>query len=104
MLYKAKRRGVKVVRADRFHPSTRTCSSCGHRKAHVDLSLRRYACHACGMVMDRDVNAAVNLKHRAERSPAGKAQRPCKPGSVKPAGTGDEALDCPAPNRHRRSG
>ena len=79
LLYKAEARGVSVTKADRFWPSAKTCSGCGNRKAHMDLSTRQYACHACGLVMDRDANAAANLKHLAERPPVSEMPRPLKP-------------------------
>ena len=45
----------------RFYPSSKTCSSCGMVKAKLALSERTYQCDTCGLVMDRDVNAARNL-------------------------------------------
>ena len=63
--YKAVRRGIRIVEADRFWPSTKRCSSCGHVKKKVSLAEREYHCGICGLVADRDVNAAVNLKQLA---------------------------------------
>ena len=60
--YKAVRRGIRIVEADRFWPSTKRCSSCGHVKKKVSLSEREYHCGVCGFIADRDVNAAMNLK------------------------------------------
>lgn len=62
--YKAAWYGKKVVVADRFYPSTKTCSRCG-RKKEMPLSQRVYKCE-CGLVIDRDVNAALNLCKVAE--------------------------------------
>ncbi len=59
--YKATWYGSTVVRADRFFPSSKTCSSCGAVKAKLSLEIRTYHCGACGLTMDRDHNAAVNL-------------------------------------------
>ncbi len=59
--YKAARRGGLVVTADRFFASSRTCSACGHKLEVLPLSVRRWACPACGVQHDRDVNAAWNL-------------------------------------------
>ena len=53
-------RGTLVV-ADRFYPSSKTCSGCGWRKPSLPLSERRFICEQCGLVCDRDVNAARNL-------------------------------------------
>jgi putative transposase len=53
--------GSILVLADRFYPSSKTCSECGSVKAKLDLSERVFACDSCGHVQDRDMNAAVNL-------------------------------------------
>lgn len=52
--------GCKVVVVDRFYPSTKTCSACGN-KQEVPLAMRTYSCQRCGMVADRDWNAAKNV-------------------------------------------
>jgi putative transposase len=59
--YKAPWYGSTVVKADRFFPSSKTCSSCGAVKAKLPLEIRTYHCEACGISMDRDLNAATNL-------------------------------------------
>jgi len=59
--YKAAWGGVQVVRADRWFPSTKKCSGCGHKKDQVPLKERTYHCSECGLVLDRDLNAAMNL-------------------------------------------
>jgi putative transposase len=59
--YKAARYGTELVIADRWYPSSKTCSGCGTVKADLTLSERTYDCGACGLVIDRDLNAAVNL-------------------------------------------
>ena len=59
--YKTAWYGSRLVVADRFYPSTRTCSLCGHIRESMPLSERRFCCDRCGRVMDRDLNAAVNL-------------------------------------------
>ncbi len=53
--------GTQLVVADRWFPSSKTCSGCGAIHADLALSDRVYSCSACGLVLDRDVNAAVNL-------------------------------------------
>lgn len=67
LAYKALRHGGQLVVVDRFYPSTKTCSSCGTVKAKLPLSMRTYNCDSCGLVLDRDVNAAVNLAAWGER-------------------------------------
>jgi len=69
--YKAAMRGGQVVVADRFFASSKTCSACGHKLNDLPLSLRQWTCPDCGVVHDRDVNAAINLKKVAESSAGG---------------------------------
>jgi putative transposase len=61
ILYKAKWHGVEVRVADRFFPSSKTCSGCGEVKGELNLSERTYSCNVCGLAIDRDLNAAINL-------------------------------------------
>jgi putative transposase len=60
--YKAKWYGVEIIKADRWYPSTKACSKCGCVKEKISLSERIYSCDHCGHKMDRDLNAAINLK------------------------------------------
>ena len=59
--YKAERRGIPITEAPQFFASSKTCSNCGHKKTELDLSERIYHCHECGISIDRDLNAAINL-------------------------------------------
>ena len=59
--YKTAWRGGTVIVADRWFASSKTCSGCGTAKAKLALSERTFVCTMCGLVLDRDVNAAVNL-------------------------------------------
>jgi putative transposase len=59
-------RGGQVVLADRWFPSSKTCSSCGTLRKDLTLKDRTFECHECGLVLDRDLNAAVNLAAWAE--------------------------------------
>lgn len=59
--YKAKYNGVSIHRADRFYPSSKTCSHCGTIKSDLKLSQRFYFCDECGYTIDRDYNASINL-------------------------------------------
>mgnify|MGYP003562104982 FL=1 len=59
--YKSAYNGVTVKKADRFYPSSKTCSVCGHVKHDLKLKDRIYCCDKCGSVMDRDYNASLNL-------------------------------------------
>jgi putative transposase len=59
--YKTTWMGGVLVQADTYFPSSKTCSGCGHVKAKLPLSERTYRCERCGLVVDRDLNAARNL-------------------------------------------
>ena len=59
--YKAAWYGRTLVAVDRFYPSSKLCSTCGHRAASMPLSVRSWACPACSAVHDRDINAARNI-------------------------------------------
>lgn len=58
--YKSKFRGIELIVADRFYPSSKTCSCCGNIKTDLKLKDRVYNCE-CGFTVDRDLNASINL-------------------------------------------
>lgn len=59
--YKARMKGIEVVFADLFFPSSKTCSNCGNINRDLQLKDRIYVCPVCGHVIDRDLNASLNL-------------------------------------------
>ena len=59
--YKCNWNGIELVIADRFYPSSKTCSCCGNIKKDLRLSDRTYICEKCGLIIDRDLNASINL-------------------------------------------
>jgi len=59
--YKCQWYGSQLVIAPRIFPSSKRCSSCGHKKKELSLSEREYHCEQCGIQIDRDLNAALNL-------------------------------------------
>ena len=63
LTYKCEFFGVELIVTDRFYPSSKTCSCCGHKKRFLSLSERTFICPECGQVIDRDLNAAINLKN-----------------------------------------
>ena len=71
LTYKGAWYGCTVVVADRFYPSTKRCSSCGQVKTEMSLSERTYTCNRCGLVIGRDLNAALNLAAWTTASSAG---------------------------------
>lgn len=62
LTYKCERYGINLVIADRFYPSSKTCSGCGNINHNLKLSDRTYKCKCCGLTIDRDYNAALNLE------------------------------------------
>ncbi|MEV0703938.1 IS607 family element RNA-guided endonuclease TnpB [Saccharopolyspora sp. NPDC050389] len=112
--YKASWAGVCVHVADRWYPSSKTCSDCGVVKAKLLLSDRVFTCSACGMSMDRDLNAAHNLANLVEATTSSSScgatenepdGNPHKPRTPRAAGI---ATGRPAPNnagqrRHRKA-
>ncbi|GGX97487.1 IS607 family element RNA-guided endonuclease TnpB [Streptomyces fructofermentans] len=71
--YKVKRNGCRIVAADRWYPSSKTCSGCGVVKAKLPLHIRTFHCDVCGLVIDRDANAALNLAALSAAAVAGTA-------------------------------
>jgi putative transposase len=61
MQYKCEFNGIEFIEADKWYPSSKTCSECGHIKPKLSLSERTYICEECGCVIDRDFNASINL-------------------------------------------
>ena len=61
--YKCSRYGILLVVAERFYPSSKTCSYCGSIKSDLKLKDRVYKCDSCGLEKDRDLNAAENLAY-----------------------------------------
>jgi transposase len=61
LAYKCKRYGRRLVVIDRWYPSSKTCSACGHLLAGLSLATRRWTCPACRARHDRDINAAKNI-------------------------------------------
>lgn len=61
LMYKCKNNNIELTVADRFYPSSKTCSSCGNIKDDLKLKDRVYRCPQCGTIIDRDLNAAINL-------------------------------------------
>jgi putative transposase len=65
--YKCTKFGSKLVVVDRWYPSSKTCSHCGH-KQEMPLKERTFNCVNCGHSLDRDLNAAINLNNYARNT------------------------------------
>ena len=66
LIRKAKERQIPVRLVDRFYPSSRLCSTCGNYKPDLKLSQRVYHCCNCGIRIDRDFNASINIANTNE--------------------------------------
>jgi putative transposase len=87
--YKMAASGGYLVVADRWYPSSKTCSDCGFKLDILSLGTREWACPVCGVVHDRDINAAINLKNlgaaSSEVTPVEKQALARRPRRAKPA-------------------
>lgn len=63
LTYKCKDHGIPLYIVDRFYPSSKTCSCCGYKNKDLKLSDRTYKCPNCNTVIDRDINAAINIRN-----------------------------------------
>ena len=68
MKYKCEEYGIEFILADRWFPSSKLCSNCGHKKNDLKLKDRTYICPVCGLEIDRDYNAAINLMNYTENT------------------------------------
>lgn len=107
--YKNRWYGSHLVEADRFYPSSKMCTACGRRKPNLTLADRTFECDGCGMRIDRDLGAAINLARLGVPPQLGE-QSPTGSGSVagrgathetEPASAGD-AAGCEASNPHHQ--
>jgi len=73
LTYKGAWYGCQVWMADQFYPSTKRCSQCGQIKDRIDLNERVYQCEYCGVLIDRDLNAAINLEQLITHTTASSA-------------------------------
>lgn len=69
--YKANWYGRNIIKVNTFFPSSKTCSGCGNIKKELLLSQREYTCDSCGLIIDRDINAAINLRNMGIKIPLG---------------------------------
>ena len=93
--YKTRWYGSTLVQADRWYPSSKTCSACGGRKPSLTLADRTFMCAYCGVALDRDLNAAINLARLADTH---RETRPAESGSVAGRGADRETDLAPAGN------
>jgi putative transposase len=99
LMYKSRWYGSRLVVADRFYPSSKTCSACGWVKTKLLLGTRTYTCEACGLSLDRDLNAARNLAKVVAQS--GWETRNARGADVSPGDAGRPAMKREAGIGHR---
>ena len=66
--FKSQEWGVRVHKVDRFYPSSKTCSNCLEKNKDLTLKDRTFECKECGLSIDRDLNAAINIKREGASS------------------------------------
>ena len=98
LAYKSSWYGKTVIVVDRWFPSSKRCSACGHVLDELRLDVREWTCPKCGQVHDRDINAAANLLAEGLRQLAGGDPRDLRadagsacPGAVPAQVPADEA-------------
>jgi putative transposase len=109
LTYKVQRAGVRLVVADRWFASSKICSECGAAKAKLGLSERTFTCGACGIVLDRDENAARNLAALAaadtgelrREQPDRTGVRPARPAAMAVGSLREES--CGTQRHHREA-
>jgi putative transposase len=107
--YKSRWYGSHVVEANRYFPSSKLCTACGRRKPNLTLADRVFECDECGVRIDRDLGAAINLARlgvpvQGEQSPAGSGPVAGRGATreTEPAPAGDAAGDeTSTPHHHR---
>lgn len=108
--YKTRWYGSHLVEADRYFPSSKTCTACGRRKPNLTLADRVFDCDECGTSIDRDLGAAINLARLgvptsavSEQSPAGSGPAAGRGAmrETEPAPAGDAAGDETSTPHHR---
>jgi transposase len=67
LAYKLAEQGKQLIAIDKWHPSSKSCSCCGHKNKELSLNDRIWTCRECGKVLDRDINAAINIKNEGCR-------------------------------------
>ena len=94
--------GCRLVVADRFYPSSKTCSGCGWVKAKLTLAERTFCCERCGLVLDRDLNAAHNLAKLVQHvAQSGWETQTARGADVRPGLVGLTATKREAGTEHR---
>ncbi len=100
LTYKCLKYGKKVIKIGRFEPSSQICSCCGHRQ-RMSLEERTYKCPKCGSTLDRDTNAAINIRNFALRDTIKNLEN--TDGTSEINACGDESSGCDDANCHNET-
>ena len=84
--YKAEWYGREVIEVSRWFPSSKLCGACGYRNKELTLKDREWVCPECGVVHDRDLNAAMNIRNEGIRIKIGLSSPELTPQEGKPEG------------------
>jgi len=86
LMYKAEWYGREVIQVSRWFPSSKLCSCCGYKKDDLTLKDRQWACPECGVIHDRDINAAINIKNEGYKIKIGLSSPELTHQEIKPIG------------------
>ena len=97
--YKASWNDKKIIRVDRFFPSSKTCNSCGYINQNLTLNIREWTCPSCNTKLDRDLNASINIlnegyKHISSGTDDYRRGDQIRPASVGTIGESSKIQDC----------
>jgi putative transposase len=101
LAYKTAWYGSRLVVADRWYPSSKTCSACGQVRTELALSQRTFQCPACGLSLDRDLNAARNLASLALAAAGSSPETRNACGAGSAGQTGNGLVELPAVKQER---
>lgn len=77
LIYKAELKGKNILQVDTFYPSSKLCHKCNYKNDNLKLNQRAWQCPNCSSTLDRDLNAALNIKNKALEEPRVKIKDSC---------------------------
>ena len=86
LMYKAEWYGREVIQVSRWFPSSKLCNCCGYKNVELTLKDREWTCPECGVIHDRDINAAINIRNEGERIKIGLSSPELTHQEIKPVG------------------
>ena len=86
LMYKAEWYGREIIQVSQWFPSSKLCSCCGYKKVDLTLKDRQWTCPECGVIHDRDINAAINIRNEGERIKIGLSSPELTHQEIEPVG------------------